>query len=240
MNLYIYCIANNGLPILAADQGFAGGAVYSISYRDTSAIVSKVSSVYYSEENILLHEKIIERVMQDYTVMPMRFGTVLNSEDCVKAMLEQYYGDFSADFIRLENRLEMGVKVIWPVEKIKKEITAGNPGTGHQEDGGEVTPGTAYLKRRLREYLWEQALTARADRFIREINDLLSPCFVECRTKKLMTEKLVLNGAYLVPRDRVAEFKSRLRNLKGLYRECKFLLSGPWPPYNFVSVRTKV
>ena len=102
-----------------------------------------------------------------------------------------------------------------------------------------MPPGTAYLKKRLREHLWEQALMARADRFIREINDLLAPYFVECRTIKLMTEKLVLNGAYLVPKDRLDEFKSRLSVLKRLYRESKFLMSGPWPPYNFVSARSR-
>jgi hypothetical protein len=47
---------------------------------------------------------------------------------------------------------------------------------------------------------------------------------------------MLLNAAYLIPREETAAFKRAFYQLKDSNPFLKFLLSGPWPPYNFVSV----
>jgi len=234
---YIYCILDSGQELQAAGQGLAGRNLSSISYRDVSALVSDVSTVDYNEENILRHEEVIERMMGFQTVLPMRFGTVLESEEKVRAMLAQYYQSFLRNFARLRGRVEMGLKIIWPVEVIKREIDY----SVHNPDNRDVTPeqaaGAAYLKEKLKGYRRRKALEEKADRFVQSINSGLDTCFEEYRIRKLVTEKMVLNGAYLVMKDRVEEFGIKIRDFRSRYPESKFLLSGPWPPYNFIELK---
>ena len=49
------------------------------------------------------------------------------------------------------------------------------------------------------------------------------------------TEEMLLNGAYLVPRDdgRLRDVVAELESLYGP-RGVTYELTGPWPPYNFV------
>jgi hypothetical protein len=51
------------------------------------------------------------------------------------------------------------------------------------------------------------------------------------------TLRALVNGAYLVPTDRVAAFQAVLGELREEYRRfgITFELTGPWPPYNFVA-----
>ena len=53
---------------------------------------------------------------------------------------------------------------------------------------------------------------------------------------------MVLNGAYLVDRDRAAEFGAAVDALAAHWapRGLEFQLTGPWPPYNFTSATEEV
>jgi hypothetical protein len=44
-----------------------------------------------------------------------------------------------------------------------------------------------------------------------------------------------LTAAYLVERDRVATFQQEVEALSATYPALRFLCTGPWPTYNFVS-----
>ena len=48
---------------------------------------------------------------------------------------------------------------------------------------------------------------------------------------------MLLNGAYLVAREREHEFEEASASLREQWEESGFELelTGPWPPYNFVS-----
>ena len=45
---------------------------------------------------------------------------------------------------------------------------------------------------------------------------------------------VVFSGNYLVKNEAKGFFCSKVNTFQGVYPELKFLLTGPWPPYNFV------
>ena len=51
-------------------------------------------------------------------------------------------------------------------------------------------------------------------------------------------ETMVLNASYLVPDERLDEFRGLVADLEGRYREAglELELTGPWPPYHFVDL----
>lgn len=53
---------------------------------------------------------------------------------------------------------------------------------------------------------------------------------------KLFSDRLLLNLAFLVDRDKIDEFSSRVGDLGAEYSGLKVQYSGPWPPHNFVDI----
>jgi hypothetical protein len=47
------------------------------------------------------------------------------------------------------------------------------------------------------------------------------------------SEAISVRAAHLVERERVAEYRTRLRALAAERRDVRLLTSGPWPPYSF-------
>ncbi len=54
-------------------------------------------------------------------------------------------------------------------------------------------------------------------------------------------DKMIMNAAFLVERDRETEFDAVVNKIAKKYgKRLKFKYTGPWPPYNFVNIRLKL
>ena len=86
----------------------------------------------------------------------------------------------------------------------------------------------------------DKALVERAADYVREIYEALRPVCVASRDNKPIGDKMIMNAAFLVSRDREADFDARVKEIGGRYEELTFKYTGPWPPYNFVNIRLKL
>ena len=88
---YVYCVigtgeARNFGPIGIGDRG---DPVTTITYRDLGAVVSSIPMIKYvvSKETMISHEKVIEAVIKDYALLPVRFYTVAPNAEEVRSLL---------------------------------------------------------------------------------------------------------------------------------------------------------
>lgn len=232
---YVYCVLDSRLQEIDENTGLNGCKLYCVSYEGISAIISDVQKVDYNANNLLLHESVNEGMMRHSTVLPMRFGTVMSSDAKVKEMLERYFDDFNENFLRLAGQVEMGVKVIWPVDEIKKDICSGVASGEHELS--RIPAGIAYLKRRMKEIFIEEALKEKADKMAWEVDEILRPYFVDHRVRTMVTEKMAINSSYMVFKNQAEMFRRKASEIKLLFPDIKILVSGPWPPYNFIRLR---
>lgn len=58
----------------------------------------------------------------------------------------------------------------------------------------------------------------------------------ESKKLRLFSQRLILNSAFLVDRNKVEEFSRAVERLGGKYPSFKIQYTGPWPPYNFVDI----
>jgi hypothetical protein len=122
---YLYCVIK-GMKKKTFGTGFEGNPVYTIPYRDLSAVVSDVPQVEYEPNtaNALIHEEVVERVMQGQIVLPLSFGNVFVDENRVKWLLANSYQIFKAHIEKLEGKAEVGVKVLYEAESKQSEEKA--------------------------------------------------------------------------------------------------------------------
>jgi hypothetical protein len=238
-NKYLYGIIALGDSVQLGLKGIAGERIYNVPYREIGAVVGDLNDSAYepTEDHLLRHEEAVENVMESHPILPARFSTVLSTHDEVISLLKRHYDEFIENLKRVKGKVELGVKVIWPADEIKdalqekkKDPNQGNLGVLEQG------PGTRYLFKRLEEKHLAEGIGTEADRLIEAINGLLSPYAVDKRLRRLVTERMLLSASYLVERDRVDQFKDGFRVMQERFNQLKALYSGPWPPYNFVTI----
>ena len=225
---------------LAEIEGLDGSAVYAVPYQDISAAVSDIGShpLKLSNEVALNYESIIERIMEKYPLLPMRFGTLVKDEGEVGALLQKYYADFVNNLQHVQGTLEYGLKLLWDVEQVKSQIrtlykTENGKGFGRVN---EDSPHHQYLLKKFKEHHVEDALMKHAESIIAQIHPPLQELSVCSTFKKMITPKIILNAAYLVEREQQETFIHKVEELHEKERDVKFLLTGPWPPYNFTEI----
>jgi hypothetical protein len=109
--------------------------------------------------------------------------------------------------------------------------------------GVPASTGTEFLARKKARRDAARESAAAALRETAELYDDLAACSSEAVRHAPPVEglTLLLDAAFLVGADEVAEFQRRVESrARGLReRGCAVTLTGPWPPYNFVEERQR-
>jgi len=242
---YVYCVMGSGEGENLGN-GLGGHPVYTITYRAISAVVSDTPMVEYepNEVNVLLHERVVENAMRGHTVLPLGFGNIFINEDKVKWMLVRFYLTFKTHLKRLENKVEVGVKVFYDIEATKQEVerTSGEVKRLREEMASKPDREVHFLKEKLNIMMEREALKAAGERAYKygvEIYGILKNCAEDTHLMKRIGSDMILNGAFLIHKDKIADFEGELEKVKKEYegKGLKFQYSGPWPPYNFARIR---
>jgi len=75
---------------------------------------------------------------------------------------------------------------------------------------------------------------------VSEIFESLRDVAVASRANKPIGDKMIMNAAFLVSRDREQAFDAKVKAVGAKYAHLTFRYTGPWPPYNFVNIRLKL
>ena len=241
MKIYAYGIIDSHNRLEESIEGLEGKGIYNLSYHDIGATVSELNEEIkeITDTCILEHEKVVERLMMKFTILPMRFLTVFNTKEDLLSMVEFYYEDFKNNLERLFNKIEFGMKVIWPADTIKQRIIDAYQETKHNVSISTESPAKTFVKEKFEKHIIDKEFQEEANRCIAVVDNYFNKIAVEKKLKKLQTENLLLNASYLVEKQRQNDFKQAFEQLKNAPGDLKFLFSGPWPCYNFVTLAKK-
>lgn len=242
MRLYTYGIIDSSDQIDEPIHGLGGASVYSVPYCDIGAIVSELAECSMQdivEQRVLAHEEVIEKLMERFTVLPVRFRTVHDSREALFAMMQSHYIDFRDNLDRLRNKVEFGIKVIWPSDKIKERIVNACKKSGKKTPVPTDSPNSKFMRDKFEQYRLNEELEKKADKLISIMDMFFSKFAAEKKLKRLRTADMLLDAVYLVEKDKQGNFKKAFEHIKSARPNFRFLFSGPWPPYNFVALLKK-
>lgn len=265
MKIYCYSIINSNHKLPCRIKGLQAGAVYNIPYRDIGIVVSEfnelftppvisipsISSIERDEDceknhspalfmpaYVLKHEDVVEALMKNFNILPFKFFTVFNSNDDILAVMENYYNDFIENLDRLYNKVEFGLKVIWPGKIIKNHISKTYTENNHILP--EDSPAKTFINEKLKNYRIEKKFIDKANNCVDIINNCFNKFIIEKRIETLKSTNLLLNASYLVSKEKVNDLQKAFESLIITNGGFKYLFSGPWPPYNFIRLNKKV
>jgi hypothetical protein len=241
---YVYCIvgADEALRFGPIGFGTPPGEVYTVLYEDIAAVVSDapIEVLDATRENVLAHERVNEAVMRYQTVIPMSFGTVFKTRDDIIELLRGAHGAFQDVLTKMENKVEFGLKVLWDRDAMIRHLEHDDEDIRRLKSEIATQKGSTYFARVQYGRLVDGAIQNRSEQYVGEIFDALRDVCVASRTNKPIGEKMIMNAAFLVEREREAAFDARVKALGARYETLTFRYTGPWPPYNFVNIRLKL
>src|SRR6267378_4494943 len=76
---------------------------------------------------------------------------------------------------------------------------------------------------------------------IEQENEELRRAAIASRSNKVIGDKMIMNAAFLVGRDKQDQFDQKVHEIGKRYEgKLSFKYTGPWPPYNFVTIRLQL
>lgn len=262
-SLLVYCVCETPQgPPPAEICGVDGQPVYLIDDDGLCVVVSPLTqpagAVAPDVSRILAFEKVVEVFHRARAVLPFRFGCVLDGEMRVREALRARRGEYQALLGRLNGCVEMGVRLLLPWKD--RAPSGDGPGPDSADDGAAPAgtfPGIRYLHARRARYQEEErlALEEEEDETVERCRTAFAGLYVDFRSELSRIrgpgasegDHAASRGrdgaepgvrmaslAFLVKRDREEAFREAFRVLSRK-EGTKILLSGPWPPYNFVT-----
>ncbi|NWJ47837.1 MAG: GvpL/GvpF family gas vesicle protein [Chloroflexi bacterium] len=239
---YLYCftLSDNAIPELEIagvpvpnSQGVT--RVYSIIVGRVAAVTSDSPITRYSinRTNLLSHEKVVEHVMNTVKgpVLPVKFGTVANSEkELVETLLTNRETELAELLESFKQHVEVGIKALWQRERIFAELAALPEIQSIRARLGESQQDKIELGQTV-----ERALNDLRERDAQLILARLEPLAREVKLNAITLDMLVLNASFLVDNEKETAFDEAVNALDDeLGGRLTLKYAGPLPPYNFV------
>lgn len=243
---YVYCIipCQEDREFGPIGIGEDAGQVHTLRYRDLAAVVSDAPLRIYdpTRENVLAHEMVNKTVMEEYTVIPMSFGTMFRTDEDIIALLESTYEALEDVVEKMEDKIELGLKVLWDRDRVVARLEEEDEEIRRlkEEIVGQAR-GSTYFARVQLGRMVESALEARAAAYLNDIHRTLATVAAASRTNRPIGDRMIMNAAYLVDRSKEGEFDRVVKDLARKYEDVLTLTyTGPWPPYNFVNIKLRL
>jgi len=198
-------------------KGLGGATLRALESDGLAAVYSRHRSLSPrpSPRLILAHERVVEAIMARGPVLPLRFGTQLEDEERLEAVLHERRNQLVRALDRVRGHVELGLRLI--------------PQRGSKLDLDQAKrSGRAYL-------LALAADRRRADEAARDFHAPLAELATASLVRERPAPPAVLVAAYLVDADRVVDFRARADELGADRKDLQVVVTGPWPPYNFAT-----
>src|SRR2546428_12537417 len=177
-----------------------------------------------------------------FTPVPMSFGTLFKTEEDTIEFLKDTYDALRDVLQKMKDKLEFGLKVNWDRDSVLAEVEQENEELRRLKAEIENNQqSSTYFARMQLGRLVEQALAQKSDTYVREIYDELRDAAIASRSNKVIGDRMIMNAAFLVERERAALFDKKVQEIAKRYEgKLSFKYTGPWPPYNFVTIRLQL
>jgi len=240
-SVYFYGVVrgDHSGPLAGITSVDGDGPVYGIAHRDLTVIVSDAQKQRYevSRRNVLGHEAVVNSLMEQFAVLPARFGRVRNRDTIVTELLDTYHELLRTQLEQVEGTVEISLVVRWFDEKmIISEIVAADPWLRDARRRlaiSQVSQNTRLdVGKRVEQSLAAKRLAEGAD-IVLALKECTAQRGVHLKTNG--DETMVLQAAFLVHRDEIDTFTEAVKAYDEKVDGRYLMTTGaPAAPYSFV------
>lgn len=233
---YVYGIVSTNHPCVFEDLGGVGEPASTLRRLDAEGVAAIVSDappgLRAKRRDVLAHQRVLEELGRQGTVLPMRFGVVARDEDSLRQELVEDNEAHLAVLAELAGRAEFNVKVFCDEEMLIREAALNDPNVQRLREHTD----TIDERIRLGEAV-AAAIEAHELAIEQGVLETLGPRSTR-HVRGPQVKGAAANASFLVDTDDAEEFVAAVEELgAALGDEIRIQRTGPLPPYSFVSVR---
>lgn len=229
--------------LLVGMKGILGAGLYVVPFNEIAVVVSDINKaeLIADKSSAIEYAGVIETLAQQFTLLPVRYGSVMESTDTIKKMLGRNYNEIQQNLLKVKNKVEFGLKVFCDSKKIKTEIKAKSEIESKTEplQNSKNSVYRDYLNKKLKEHRIEELLLAHVDTIILDITTHLAQLNPIHKFKKMVSATNIIDAVFLIEKDKKKCCINIVNDLQNKYPNLHLMLTGPWPPYNFVDITIK-
>ncbi len=221
---------------------------FTVSFQDIAAVVRDCEMVDYSHmpkqtlaRVLVSHQQLVEKVMTEHTIIPMKLGTFAENEGEIRRILVSGYRTIKDIFEHVKKAVEIDVvatlsdlgSFLQEVSK-EEEIRMLRQSLLGKENGVTIDD---QMKVGL---LVKKYLDKKKAGYAERIQAALKEVSGRFKEHDLMDDQMVLNTAFLLNRNKQKDFERIIEALDKEFEEkLNFRCVGPLPPYSFYTLEIK-
>ena len=244
----IYGLMEGDEPRTFGAIGIDGKEVYTVPFEGTSAIASNMPRDGFTAlpkeallRNLTVYQSVIEQVMDEHPVVPVKFGTLLQGDETIVRILKRGKDQIVQSLKEIKNRIEVDVVALWPdLNAVLVEIGRTDEIKALKEDAASDSEG-AVLEMRINAGKRVKALL---DEKRESLKSVILPPLMSLAEKHaihpLMDDGMIMNVAFLIKKENAPRLEGVVSGLDRRYEDrINFRIIGPLPPYSFRTFEIK-
>ncbi|HXE51961.1 MAG TPA: GvpL/GvpF family gas vesicle protein [Tepidisphaeraceae bacterium] len=248
MNVYLYGVIKRPDEPRSLELGCGvsdpAAPVRLLGYRDLAAAVSQVNEQEIGEaggvralrRDVNSHTQVLNRLMDQTTVLPARFGILLPDEQTlVDKLLEPTYERLLEDLERLRGTVELTFRADYVEERILEEVATEQP---QLIGAGRRSIQNTYHARIETGRRIASAIRLKKEQDAQRLLERLGRIAHDVAVADSRSELSVFRGSFLIRREDLERFDRELERVNAeAGSRMKLACVGPLPPFSFVHLQ---
>lgn len=238
MSTYVYGIIHAGhsaLPEGLTGIGDPPNPIRVVREGDLAAVVSDCpDELRPKRRDLAAHQQVLNEVGASGPVLPLRFGGLSADDDAVRTALSDNAEHYAEQLERLDGRVEYNVKAVHREEEVLRLVVSEDPEIRGLTEANQAAGGGSHEdKLRLGE-LVANAVRTREVHDGKAVGQALAP-HADQQSPGPESSGWLANISFLVERKASAAFIEAADEFQQANPHLDLQVSGPLPPYSFVS-----
>ncbi len=241
--IYVYGILPADIEVAGDMPGVGNhpGLLRDVHFDGLAALISEVDlpGRLESPGDLRTHREILDATAAEVPVLPLRFGTVLASEDAVvEELLTAHHDEFTAALDRLEGHAEFQVKGRYVEDAVLREVVSENEQAARLRDTIQGRDPDAARDARIElAQLTSQATTAMRAQDTGALKQAMEELCLASVVQEPTHELDAVHVAFLAAVDRERDIEQVIENLAGGWEgRIDVQLLGPMAAYHFTEI----
>ena|SRR5215218_6306760 len=236
MALHVYGVVAAATPLPDGLRGRQEARLRLIVHGDLAAVVSGIdANARVRRDDLLAHARVLEALVEGATVLPMRFGVIVeNDEEVARNILEAGESGLTSLLKSFDGRVQLTVRASHDEDQALRDLLRERPDIRSLRDQTGGGPASYHSQLRLGEAV-AVGLGALASSDAAMLHAELSGLAERVVLHEVTGKNQVLDAAMLVKRDaRTRTDEGIARLSRTLPHRLRLRYVGPQPPYSFV------
>lgn len=229
---------SHGLDFLPSDSTVKLEFVTSSTL--TAIVASQLDNkLSNSRQEVLAYAGIVDKISEKYSILPMRYGSVVASYADVTALLEKNSESFVKVLNKIMHKEEYSLRFFFShqhngdvVHENSADLTFSPP---------DILLGNTEIKNYLLKKFQQHVVEEKRLKYIETIQSIITKDLEKITEivdfKKRATPGCIIDAVLLIERSAKNELLALVAEMQSRYPEHNVILTGPWPPYNFTQIK---